>query len=63
MELGGKYIGHFTPIKGRCCSILEGIVKFSEDNEVSMESKVAIRCDGTLILELMEAYSSIDGIV
>ena len=47
MEPGGKYIGHFTPAVGTSRSILQGIIKFTEDNEISMESLVAIGCDGT----------------
>ena len=47
MEPGGKYIGHFTPATSSSRSILQGIVKFTEDNEISMESLLAIGCDGT----------------
>ena len=36
MEPGRKYLGHFTPVTSRSCSIVEGIVKFTEDSGVSM---------------------------
>ena len=47
MEPEGKYIGHFTPVTGRSRSILEGIVKFTENSGVSLDSLIAIGCDGT----------------
>ena len=64
MEPGGKYIRHFTPATGSFRSILQGIVKFTEDNEISMESLLAIGCDGTnvntgtngALIVLMEEY-------
>ena len=64
MEPGGKYIGHFTPVTGRSRSILEGIVKFTENSGVSLDSLIAIRCDGTNVntgingglIVLMEHY-------
>ena len=47
MEPGGKYIGHFTPATSSSRSILQGIIKFTEDNKISMESLLAIVCNGT----------------
>ena len=47
MEPGGKYIGHFTPVTSRSRSILEGIVKFTEDCGISIRSLIAIGCDCT----------------
>ena len=46
MEPGGKYFGHFTSITGRSCSILEEIVKSPKHGGVSMNSLIAIGCDG-----------------
>ena len=59
-----KYIGHFTPVTSRSCSIIEGIVKFTEDSGVSRNSLVAIGCDATNVktdnngglIVLMEHY-------
>ena len=64
MEPGGKYVGHFTPATGSSRSILQGIVKFTEDNGISMDSILAIGCDGTNVntgtkgglIVLMEEY-------
>ena len=47
MEPGGKCIGHFTSVTCMSPRILEGIVKFSEDGGVSMNSLIAIGCSGT----------------
>ena len=64
MEPGGNNIEHFTPVTGRCRIILEGIVKFSGESWVSMNSSIAMECDGTNVntgingglIVLMEHY-------
>ena len=47
MEPGGNNIEHFTPVTGRSCSILEGIVIFIEDSGISLNSLTALGCEGT----------------
>ena len=64
MKPGGKYIGPFTPVTVRSRSILEGILKFTEDSGGSMDSITAIGCDCTNVnfcingglIVLMEYY-------
>ena len=64
MEPGGKYIGHFTSVTGRSRSILEDIVKSTKNGRVSMNSLIAIGCDGTnvntgingVLISMMEHY-------
>ena len=64
IEPVGKFIGYFTSVTGRSCSILEDIVKSPKDGRVSMNSLIAIRCDGTnvntgingVLIIMMEHY-------
>ena len=46
-EPGTKYVGHFTPGTGTAQSICQGIIKFADQSNISLESLIAIGCDGT----------------
>jgi hypothetical protein len=46
-EPESKYLGHFTPGTGSSLSIHSGITRFVEEKRLSMNSLVAIGCDGT----------------
>lgn len=46
-EPGSAYIGHVTPTSGSASNIVNAILDFLKNNDISTDSLVAIGCDGT----------------
>jgi hypothetical protein len=48
-EPGAEYLGHITPQSGSSEHILDGIINFFNEKNISMDGLVCIGCDGTAV--------------
>ena len=48
-EPGSKYIGHITPASGHASVIVDSLITYLYENNISCEKICAIGCDGTVV--------------